>query len=482
MDNFLTKDKVKIILNNAPAGSNDSLIIQSLVNKGYVLEGFNDKEEEKTNFFDRNNKSLADAGKKVYDTITSGEGSAVKRGFEATATAFNEIPKTAYNAIPEGKFKEGVNKVGEKIGEGFNWLVDKAVDNSSILNSPKFQQWAEENPEAYQKLTDVLSVASSSGQIAGDILVGDQVAKATQTGVNAVKSGAKKSVNSLMKASEAVYPENSPISESIMNKVARVSPKEAQTFKKMTGKSMGEYLTEKGNFNSPQKIIEVEAKTFAQTLADKEATLAKLPGTYKSGVVDDVLKSLKEKAIETSTANVKAPYANQVSQWITKSKTTGLTMKEINDIKKLFEREVKLGYNKMTDATKIKQATYVDDALRTFQDETASQLGFTNIGELSKQIQASKFIVDKLGNKVVNSDLLNGVSLTDYIILSGADPASIAGFLTKKLFSNKAIQAKIAKMLSNKTVAEPVKANYSRQATQAIQPKNNITKTTGISK
>ena len=142
---------------------------------------------------------------------------------------------------------------------------------------------------------------------------------------------------------------------------------------------------------------------------------------------------------------------------------------ELKNVKKLFEKEVKLGYNKLTDAPKIKQATYLDDAIRTFQDETASKLGFTNIRDLSKQIQASKFIIDKLGNKIVSNELLNGVSLTDYIILAGGEPASIGAFLTKKIFSNKGIQAKIAKMLSSGEVKPEIKANYSPQATKAIQ-------------
>ena len=45
MENLLTKDKVKVILQNAPKGSDPAMVVQALVDKGYKLEGYNDKPE-----------------------------------------------------------------------------------------------------------------------------------------------------------------------------------------------------------------------------------------------------------------------------------------------------------------------------------------------------------------------------------------------------------------------------------------------------
>ena len=45
MENYLTKDKVKVILDNAPAGSDKNKVIEALINKGYVLEGLNEQEK-----------------------------------------------------------------------------------------------------------------------------------------------------------------------------------------------------------------------------------------------------------------------------------------------------------------------------------------------------------------------------------------------------------------------------------------------------
>lgn len=420
-------------------------------------------------------------GQEKVQEIKQSDNSSLTKFLESTANITSLPIKVAGEVLPE-PVRKGIDWLGQQVGKVITNASDKLSETQLFKDIGELEAKGYDMPEV-KKLKDILTGITAGSETIGNIAVleggikaTNKVTDLTKTGVNKVKQGAvdttKEFTGDLSKVGNKITENLSTAPESIMNKVARVTPKEAQTFKSMTGKDIGTYLTEKGNFNSPSKIVTTEAETFTKTLADKEATLAKLKGNFKSGVIDDTLQALKDRAIETSSKNVKAPYLKQVEDWITKAKSTGLTMEEINNAKKLFEREVKLGYNKLTDAPKIKQATYLDDALRTFQDETASKLGFTNIKDLSKQIQASKFIVDKLGNKLVSNDLLNGVSLTDYIILAGGEPSSVGAFLTKKIFSNKGIQAKIAKALSNKEVKAPVKANYSPQATKAIQTKN----------
>jgi len=123
-------------------------------------------------------------------------------------------------------------------------------------------------------------------------------------------------------------------------------------------------------------------------------------------------------------------------------------MGEINMVKRLYEKNVKLGYNKMMNADKVEQATNIDNSLRNWQVNQAQELGFNNIAELNKQTQISKFLIDKLGDQVVGQNGLNGIGLTDWIVLGGGNPQAVAGFLTKKFFSSKSVQAKIAEYLN----------------------------------
>lgn len=248
----------------------------------------------------------------------------------------------------------------------------------------------------------------------------------------------------------------------IMNRVARLKPTDALKFEKMSGKTQGEYLSETGNFGTPDTIIKNEATKFVESKNSVDSELAKLPGVYKDGSITDALSGLLERANMESGTNVKSPYLNQVENLIKKNEGSGLTMPEINDVKRLYEKNVKLGYDKKTESAKVNQATNIDSAIREWQVTKAKELGFNNISDLNKQTQISKFIIDKLGSQIVGQNGLNGINLTDWIILGGGDPTAVASFLTKKFFSSKAVQSKIAELLNkNKDVKGLIKPDTS---------------------
>lgn len=240
------------------------------------------------------------------------------------------------------------------------------------------------------------------------------------------------------------------ISSGIMNRVARLKPTDMSKFEKMSGgKTPGQYLTETGNFGAPDKIITNEASKFIQSKGMVDTELSKLPGVYKDGSITDALKGLYLKAKSVSTENTPAQYLNEVRGLIEKYNSEGLSMEDINAVKRLYERNVKLGYNKLLNPDKVELATNIDNSLRKFQFQTAKDLGFENIGELNKQTQLSKFFIDKLGEQVIGQSALNSIGLTDWVVLAGGNPQAIGGFLTKKFFSSKAVQAKIAEMLNS---------------------------------
>lgn len=337
---------------------------------------------------------------------------------------------------------------------------------TAILNTPQGQEglskaqsgvesyntWKSANPDAAKDLEAVVNIANiiPVGKVAGT------VAKGVVETVPKVAKNVAKVANETTNLIPEV--KGQAIAESLMNKVARVTPKEAQDFNKITGKSIGQYLAETGNFEAPDKIIVNEAKKFAQAKEAKDTALASLPGNFKDGALSDAIEELLVKAEKTSGKNVKSPYLAKVSELKSKLDTEGLTMAEINELKRLYESQVKLGYNKTLNPDLVERATNIDKEIVKFQDKTAKNLGFSNLPELNKQIQASKFIADKLGSSVIKSELLNNVSLTDWVMLSGGNPANIAGLITKKLFSSKNVQAKLAKTIAKKVSPKEIKA------------------------
>jgi len=247
-----------------------------------------------------------------------------------------------------------------------------------------------------------------------------------------------------------------PSSEGMMNRVARLTPKQATDFQKMAGETHGAYLSRTGNFGTPEEIVQNEAIKFANALLEKDAALAKISGTFKSKHLDMIIDDLLARE---ARIGVPGDEFDEIARLAAKNKGIGLTMEESNRIKQIYEKEVKLGYQKENNTEGIDRATRLDTALRNWQDRIADQNGLKNLKALSKQIQLSKFITDKLGKQIGGKTGNEAINLTDWIILSNGDPTAIAAFLIKKGFSSKGVQASIAKGMAGKPVG-PIKAEF----------------------
>lgn len=391
-----------------------------------------------------------------------------------------------------GKYLESPDKTlggGIRAGAGLAAGVSRAVA-SPILEAPGFKQVGEafgktgefiESKVLGGKPSDLLSklpegVLETTSNIAETAVNVAALEGTTQqvralpgqirAGVSKVKGMTPPAGQAFQKMAQATGNQ----SPQIMNRVARLKPTDANNFQRLSGKTHGEYLSETGNFGTPDKIVANEAQKFTQSRLDVDNALSQLPGEYKVGALKDALKELVIKAKSESSKNVKAPYLDKTMEFANKYNKQGLTMSEINEVKRLYERHVKLGYNKLMNAEKVQRATNVDNALREWQVKQASELGFKNIKEMNKQTQLSKFMVDKLGAQITGKTGLNEVSLTDWIMLSGGDPTAIGGFLTKKFLSSNAVQAKIAQMLKQGEAAPPVKPSLNGGYTKPQSP------------
>jgi len=266
---------------------------------------------------------------------------------------------------------------------------------------------------------------------------------------------ATRGVRNIPKIKSALTPESS----SIMNRVARLTPNEANNFKNMTGESHGAYLERTGNFGTPQEIVENETKKFINSINEVDTELAKLPGIHKSKELNVVLDDLVARESRIGVPNTDS---SKVLSLYNKNKMQGgLSMKDANQAKRFYEKNVKLNYIKdRVDSEKIARATRLDSALRNWQFKTANNLGLKNLPELNKQTQASKFIVNKLGKQISGKTGNDALGLTDWVILSGGDPTAITAFLLKKGLLNRGFQAGVAKFLSKKTPTGAIKAEF----------------------
>jgi hypothetical protein len=358
---------------------------------------------------------------------------------EAIQKGFVEIPRTAFRTIG-GVAKTATAPLFEAPGikEATEFIGGKLVEVPMVQ---KYAEWSQKHPEAAKDIENILDIGAFLG-----------VSKGVQSGLQGIKKtipkiqGKAEEITSNIASKAKTITQNTP--ENIMNRVARLNPTDEIKFTKVAGKSPGKYLVDTGNFGNPQDIITRESLKFVQSKNLVDDALSKLPGEYKVTPINTALKEIINKGNKVSSPGARAEYLSSAKQLLQKSKSQGLNMSEINQVKRLFEREIKLGYNKTLNPDLVDKATRIDNVIRKWQLDKARYLGVKNIDAMNKQTQLSKFLIDKLGNKIVGQQALNNITLTDWIMLSGGDPAAVGGFLAKKFFSSKSVQARIAQMLS----------------------------------
>jgi hypothetical protein len=269
-----------------------------------------------------------------------------------------------------------------------------------------------------------------AGDVAGDILTVGQ--KASQPLIK----GGQEVVESVAK------PEN------IMQRVARINAGDQTKFQKVSGESVGEFLTKRKIFGSSDKIATQLVEGFQKSKSKADDALSQLQGTFKPTPVKTILKELLEKEVKTSSPGALSPDLGRVRQLSSKFQRDGLDMSEINEVKRLYERNVKLDFLKQNLPDSVKKANNLDNAIRSWQFKQAEKMGLKNLPQLNKETQAYKMLADALGKKLSASGGNNAITLTDWIVLSGGDPTAIAGFITKKAFSSESLQSRIAQQLS----------------------------------
>lgn len=389
--------------------------------------------------------------------VFKSRGEALRPAIEQAGGSFANVPELALNiagqtagTINDLVYQATPKFIREPLEKGVQKLAGTAAGQAV---TSEVTQFIEDNPRAARDIGAAIEIAmaftgakGATEGLKGLTKLGKITTKATKTGAEAVGERAGQLGK---QATLAIGKQTSELPEGIMNRVARLTPTDFNKFKKMSGgKTPGRYLIETGNFGSPDQIVKNEVVKFINSREAVDAALAKLPGEYKPKAISSAIEGLMAKGRATSAPGARSPFLGEIEQLAAKFDSQGLNMAEINRVKRIFEREIKLGYDKKLNTNLIEQANNIDSNIRNWQAATANKLGFTNIGELNQQTRVSKFLADALSKQITGKSGLDAVTLTDWVVLSGGNPQAIAGFFAKKLISAKSIQAKIAKALN----------------------------------
>lgn len=379
--------------------------------------------------------------------------------------------------------KDVVSAVAKPISAGVkatqDWIannpsVQKAVSNET---SDSIASFLDQHP-------DIAKNAEAVNSIANAILV----AKGSLETAGTVKNLATKAVDSvpgivkpIVDTAKTVVQKITPESTEIMQRVARIPKQEQIKFKDLSGESVGSFLDRTGNYGTTDQIVEKLYKDFTQSKANADNALETLQGTYRAAPVRTALSELEGKMQRTSSPGAPDPELSRVTELVNKEKTTGLTMSEINEVKRIFERRVRLDYMKEgTSQDSIQRATNIDKAVHDWQMAEADKAGLTNLQEINKSTQINKQLMDALGKENAGTAGNNALGLTDAILVAGGSPQAIASLLVKKTFSDKGVQSYVAKKLSKNKVKATVPEAKFKEKLQLPAPKTDVQKSNNV--
>lgn len=451
--------------NITPVGSNIPAPTQS---GGYsASETFQDIKQTGSNLLNTAKETFAKT-QEAKQASRSGE-QGILRGFaqqagiglggvaKAVGDVVTGVGKVALSDDGEYAFKKGLS-------DTITPLAKPVMESDFVKNiGDKYNAL----PEAQKRDIDAVL---GLGSFLSEFGVGGLVKKPITTAVKATVEGAENVIgaglrnadNIAVKAGEMTSGIIDDVAkpENIMQRVARVNPSEQSKFKQISGETVGEYLVNRKIFGNPEKIASDLVKRFQDSKNSADTALATLKGNFKPTPIKTVLNDLFNKEKIISSPGALSKDFKRVQELKNKFNKDGLNMSEINEVKRLYERNVKLDYVKQNLPDGVKKANTLDDAVREWQFEQAKKLGLKNLPDINNETRYAKMLADALGKKLAGANANNAVSLTDWVALSGGDPASVAMFLGKKVLSSSRLQSKIAEKLSSKIIKKEVKPEF----------------------
>lgn len=256
------------------------------------------------------------------------------------------------------------------------------------------------------------------------------------------------------KLKSAIIPDGAGIS----TRANRFNALDEQKFIQATWETPGQFATSRGLTQVGDKAVEEAVKNFEASKTVADDAFWAIEGKFKyTGPEEDLVRTTITDLADRLN-NVKSPEAPRINAIKSKYDTEGLTMGEVNDIKRTYARNFKYTFADAGSESALK-STNLQNAIREWQFDVARENGLTNIAEINKNTQGWKMFADSLAKKLDRSGANNAIGITDWIALSGGNPANLALFLGKKSLSSSLVKSSAIKLLSKKTKPNIIKAS-----------------------
>lgn len=349
-------------------------------------------------------------------------GGGLQAAFAAPVAALTNVPLVGGLAESGLEYlSEGVDYVAKGIGDTLGVdeegkdVIRQHVNNLVMLLGAKY------GPEASTKLIDTLK--SSSGKI-----------------VEGIKAEFPNLPSKLKDVGTGKF------AQKLIASADKIDPTKTIEFEKMTTVKPGQWLQERGIIAAPSEAVSQLVEYWKSSKDAVDTTLAKVNGRFK----DKSVKNILDEQVKYFTETGDRANLNITKKRLQTLNSEGLTLPEINSVKRLYESTEKLGYAKDLNSVKVARSTNLDSAIRDFLIDTAESRGFKNIRALNKETQAAKFLADEIYRKMQKQEANNVLGLTDQIMAMGGiiDPSMWAALGIKKILLGGTGKAYLAKLLS----------------------------------
>jgi len=515
MEKYLTKDEVKVILQNAPKGTDGGKIVDGLVARGFKLEGYNDQPEPP--------KSMTGSDSAIFQA-NGNEGL-----IGGTAKAIGNTPQSAVGLVSNigdalihpvrtvesiGKIASGV---GAKIGETFlentdigQSLMQKANENRVAKGLPelkkdangkfqaedtpdlqainqvgkfftdrygsinKFKETAIEDPVGV--LADVAAVLSGGAGIASKIGEVSKIAAISNAGAKLGEvSRAIEPINAISKTVGGVasavgnstpgrivsdiIPSVSDVQKSQITKALDLTQGDLATIGKKTGNDVTEFIISNNLLKeSPEAIADSLNSLRKDTMQVVRDEVAKVPTLYSTEQAATTVKGLN-KILEgidgvAGLEDVTAKVRNLLAK-------NEFTLSDIQTAKELIDENSNI-YSKIGDVKSSAASRGLDNIrkdIKTFIEKEVSKNtnGAIDIAKLNNNVSTSYAIEDAINTRATRDLTRQKLSLGDSVVLFGGGAAinpavGIGLYLGKKVIESPSFRIAFTKALSSQPI------------------------------
>lgn len=242
----------------------------------------------------------------------------------------------------------------------------------------------------------------------------------------------------------------------ISTKANRFTSWQEAKFLKETGETSWEFATRRWMTKVWDEAVDESTKFFKQSIKEADDGFALINGKHIEKWNNFMATMLDD--LDLRLTNTKAPNARKVSLLNKKYKEGGLSMLEINEVKRIYSRNFK--YNFLESGWEAAQKSKnLQDWVRKWQFQVAKENWFKNIDKINKNTKAWRSYTDNLQQSMGRKGTSNEMSLTDWIILSGWEPTNLAWFVWKRTFGSPTVKWAIIKWLGKQTKSPIIKAD-----------------------